>query len=116
MQFMRGGGRPAHVPQERLAEAPALAGGPGELEGGVHDVRVQAQLVRHALCEVRVAAAEHADGQDAKLVLPVVTPAIDCTGAVSDLLCHRVQTLGQTCAKPSGPFNSAKTMPSVSGT
>ena len=65
----------AHVPQESLSEAEALAGGAAELEGSVHHVRLQAQLVRHLLHEIRVPAAKGADRQNSELQLAIKAPA-----------------------------------------
>ena len=60
------------LPEQRLAHPVALTLGTGVLKRGVHDVRVETDLLVHPLDEVGVAAREHADRKDAHFQLAVV--------------------------------------------
>lgn len=53
------------VPERRLAEAVALAGGARELKGGVHDVGLKAEALMQARHEKGVPRRERGHGQHA---------------------------------------------------
>ena len=89
-----------HNPEGTLAHAVALARRSRELEGGVGDVRVQAQALRQALHEEGVPARKGGHRQDADAQRAVKAPAsevmafairvhcLGCTGAEGHACWH----------------------------